>query len=230
MQPTFHDRLNPKLWTVADNLRPEVRVRLLRAAIAFYRFLDAPGLRVDDVVLTGSNAAFTYAESSDCDIHLIVDRATTRCERALADGFFDAKRLLWNQTHHAAALRGHPLELYVEDREHPAYASGVYSVLRGEWVRRPSRSARPRLDDAAVTRKLGSLRAEAEGLLAGPQPRGAEVDFLLSRLSAMRRAGLEAGGEHSVENVVYKLLRAEGTLERLRDARIAAQDRDLSLA
>lgn len=226
MAPAFHQDLNPRLWQNND-LRPEVRVRLMRAAIAFYQFLDLPGLRIEDIVLTGSNAAFTYTPESDCDLHLIVDHANTRCPD-MAAGYFDTKRLLWNQIHDAS-IRGHPVELYVEDREQPAYASGVYSILRGEWIKEPKRGAPPRMDDAAITRKVASLRAEAESVLASSDPRQDEVDALLSRLSAMRRSGLATAGEFSVENIAYKLLRAEGVLDRLRQARIDAEDRDLSL-
>jgi len=220
----FHSRLNRRLWA-GNAMRLEVRLRLLRTALAFYRFLDMPGLVLSDIVLTGSNAAFNYTALSDCDLHLIVDYGRTTCPDLAAD-FFDTKRLLWNQTHDVQ-IRGHKVEVYVEDRDNPARSSGVYSVLRGEWIKQPS-SERPAWDDAALALKTKALALEIEGLLDGnPQP--PEVNALLGRLRSMRSSGLMAGGEFSVENLAYKGLRTMGLIGRLMTARREAEDQDLSL-
>jgi hypothetical protein len=221
----FHDELNPRIWSPDKTLRPEVRVRLLRTALAFYRFLDVRGLVISDIILTGSNAAFNYTDVSDVDLHLVVDYAKTTCPELAAD-FFDVKRVLWNQTHNAE-IRGHKVELYVEDRANPAYASGVYSLLRNKWAKQAS-ATRPTYDDAAVAQKTKALASEITSLLDG-DPKAEDISTLLDRLREMRRSGLMAGGEFSVENTSFKGLRALGLISRLRQAAIDAQDRDLSL-
>jgi len=38
----------------------------------------------------------------------------------------------------------------------------------------------------------------------------------MDELKRLRRAGLESGGEQSVENLAFKLLRARGQIEKLR--------------
>ena len=45
----------------------------------------------------------------------------------------------------------------------------------------------------------------------------------------MRQTGLNASGEMSVENIVYKILRNEGTLQNLFDELNVAYDKELSL-
>lgn len=221
---SFHPHLNQRLW-VQNHLRPEVRLRLLRTAMAFYHFLDLPGLLVSDLVLTGSNCAYNYTAQSDVDLHLAVDYSGTECPD-FAEGFFDAKRLLWNQTHNVT-LRGHTVELYVEDTSHPAYSGGVYSVIRDSWVHTP-RARRPHVNDVALNCKIAGLRAEANAFL----DQGASVDeieTLLNKFHKMRTSGLMDGGEFSIENLAYKKLRADGVIDRLYTAKQKMQDRSLSI-
>lgn len=221
----FHDRLNPKLWTADREMRLEVRVRLLRAALAFYRCLDLPTLAVHDIVVTGSNAAFNYTGDSDIDVHLIVDYARTVCPE-LSASYFTAKKALWNQTH-AATIRGHAIEMYVEDSRAPAQSNGVYSLLDGAWRHEPEAKA-PAWNDAAVILKTGHLADQIDALLdSSPTPEA--IDSLLARLRAMRQSGLDEGGEFSVENLAYKGLRALGYLDRLYTARSKVEDSGFSL-
>lgn len=221
----FHDRLNPRLWTAEGAMRLEVRLRLLRAALAFYRYLDLPTLAVRDIVVTGSNAAFNYTRASDIDVHLVVDYARTVCPE-LSASYFTAKKALWNQTH-AAAIRGHAIEMYVEDARAPAQSNGVYSLLDAAWRRRPEAKA-PAWNDAAVILKTGHLADQIDALLDS-SPTAEAIDGLLTRLRAMRQSGLAEGGEFSVENLAYKSLRALGYLDRLYAARGKVEDRAFSL-
>ena len=45
----------------------------------------------------------------------------------------------------------------------------------------------------------------------------------------MRQAGLDAAGEFSVENMVFKVLRRNGMLERLSDIKTVAYDKSVSI-
>lgn len=220
----FHTRLNPRLWR-GTKLRTEIRLKLLQTAIAFYRFLDLPGLRVNDIVMTGSNAAYNYTRISDIDVHLLVDFGKTTCP-TLADNFFTTKKALWNQTYDIV-VRKHAVELYVEDTDQPAKANGVYSVLHGHWLKVPSSTA-PKSDDTAVAHKAEAFGDEIESLLAG-EPDIAAIDQLLARLYALRQNGLLAGGEFSTENLAYKVLRARGLIGQLYDERVKLRDERLSL-
>lgn len=220
----FHDALNPKIWS-GDTLRIEVRVRLLRAALAFYKYLELPDLKLADIVITGSNASFNYTDLSDVDVHLIVDYDKTVCPE-IAENFFSTKKTLWNQSH-SISIRGHGVEMYVENQKNPAYSNGVYSLLKGKWIKTPS-AVKPRWDDAAVIMKTENLADQIDALLNGDADAG-KVSALMDKIWGMRKSGLAAGGEFSTENLAFKSLRALGYLDRLRQARTSAEDADLSL-
>jgi hypothetical protein len=220
----FHDQLNPKLWD-GTSLRLEVRVRLMRAALAFYKFLEVQELKLTDIVITGSNAAFNFTDLSDIDIHLIVDYDKALCPD-IAENFFTTKKTLWNLSH-KIVIRGHGLEMYVEDTKTPAYSNGVYSLLRGVWIKEPA-ATKPTWDDAAVIMKTESIADQIDALLDGDAD-PVKVETLLRKLKVMRQSGLAAGGEFSTENLAYKSLRALGYLDRLWQAKEKAQDADLSL-
>jgi hypothetical protein len=220
----FHTKLNPKLWEKGQML-PEVRVSLLRSARAFFDFLDVPGLKIEDIIFTGSNAAYNYTDFSDLDVHLIVDFTNSVCPE-LADNFFTTKKALWNRIHEVT-IRGYGLEMYVEDTSNPVKAQGVYSLLKGKWIKKP-KMEKPAWDDDAVAAKVESMADQIDDLLASEAP-ASEIDRLTNRLRNMRRSGLETGGEFSIENLAFKGLRNLGFLDRLWKAKIDSVDKTLSL-
>jgi hypothetical protein len=220
----FHARLNPRLWR-HDRLRVEVRLKLLQAAIAFYRFLDLPGLRVNDIIVTGSNAAFNYTRLSDVDVHLIVDFSKTSCP-ALADNFFNTKRNLWARTYNVA-VRGHAVELYVENTDDPVNANGIYSVLHSDWLKIPKPQPPPP-HDTAIEQKATAIAEDIDSLLEAT-PSINDINEMLARLYTLRQNGLLAGGEFATENLAFKALRNAGYIDRLHAARTTIRDRELSL-
>jgi len=220
----FHSELNPKLWK-HETLKPIVRLKLFQNALEFYKFLDVDHLIVNDIIITGSNAAYNYTDLSDIDVHLIVNFDKTTCP-ALVGNLFLTKKALWSDTY-AVKIYGYPVELYVENAADPVKASGVYSILHNTWLKKPS-PERPREDDKAVDVKLrGCIDAISELLDGDPSIKG--IDRMLARLKKFRQSGLQAGGEFGIENIVYKILRDKGYLDRLFDKRVALQDQELSI-
>ncbi len=216
--------LNPKLWD-GLKLKPEVRKALLKNAVAFKNFMDAPGLKIDDVLLVGSSASRWWTKHSDIDVHLVVDFENSVCPK-WADGFFAAQKSLWNQTHDVS-IYGHEVEVYVEDAAKPAQSAGAFSLVEDRWIREPGNG--PMLeDDPSVIAKADALEQEIEDLLAGESSRET-VEELLERLKRLRRDGLAADGEKSTENWAYKVLRSRGTLYKLWNARKRLLDDELSL-
>ena len=67
----FHNELNPSLWD-NYNLKPEVSDRLSKIAQFFIDFLDVEDLKVTDITISGSNAAYTYTPKSDIDLHILL--------------------------------------------------------------------------------------------------------------------------------------------------------------
>ena len=220
----FHSRLNTKIWR-DEKLRPEICLRLLRAANAFYKFLGIPDLVVSDILLTGSNAAYNYTKASDLDVHLVVDFSQLS-DVSLAENVFATKKSLWSAIYDVK-IRGHDLELYVENAREPAKSNGVYSILHGAWIKQPNKTP-PSRNDPAIVAKVEAYAAEICDLIDS-DPRLDDIDDLLGRLRSLRQNGLMEGGEFSIENLTYKTLRSLGYLDMLWQARTNDTNRELSL-
>ena len=114
-----HDELNPKIWQ-GDTLMPTVESALIKIARDFKKFIDVP-FDVVDVRVTGGQVSYFYTEHSDLDLHLVADFSSVSCDREAAE-LFDAKRLLY-KAKYDITVHGIPVELYVEDLDHPAVSA-----------------------------------------------------------------------------------------------------------
>ena len=121
----YHTKLNPKLWD-GNKLKSEVRGALLRMADDFRDFVEVP-FNLVDIVITGGNVNYNYTSKSDIDLHLIADYSKISCDRE-AEELFDTKRTLYKRQYDLE-IHGIPVELYVEDADHPAVSAGVYLSL-----------------------------------------------------------------------------------------------------
>ena len=55
------------------------------------------------------------------------------------------------------------------------------------------------------------------------------LEKIIKKIRNMRTAGLEKSGEMADENIIYKILRSEGDIQKLYDMRDNVFDVDLSL-
>lgn len=220
----YHDTLNPILWK-GEEMRLEVRVTLLKSAYAFIEFLELDDLKINGVHFVGSNASFNYTDYSDCDIHIVVDFEESPCG-PIADNFFQTKKALWNKMHEAVKVKGYPVELYVEDVNNPVQAAGVYDLIDGKWLSRPEREE-PLFDSSAVLAKVDSLGSDIEAICKSGDKD--DIGKMFERLRTMRKSGLVDAGEFSTENLAFKTLRNLGFISMLADARLKAQDGELTL-
>ena len=220
----YNSKLAPEAWS-GVTLRREVRYKLLGAAKMFIDSLDIPKVKILDIVLTGSMANFNYTKYSDFDVHVVTRYSDLECDD-LAEAFYQAKKKIWNDGHDII-VRGHEVELYVEDVNEPPVAAGIYSLLDNAWVRQPSYQP-PSIDDSAVNHKVQDLITQIKSSIEGANSAD-DVRRLLVKLRKMRQSGLDRGGEYSVENLSYKILRNLGYLDRLTQAIKDQQDAALSL-
>jgi len=219
----FHNRLNPKLWARDEQLLPEIREKLLAIADDFREFLGIADLDVQDITVSGSNAAYAYTPNSDIDLHLVVKFPE---KNDVYQELFNAKKYQYNEEHNLA-IGGIPVELYVQDADEPPVSQGEYSVKNNQWIQVPRRK-RAKIDDTCVRAKVEDLDARIHDAIAS-----GDVDRmskLWGKIKNMRQSGLDEHGEFGCENIAFKILRANGCIKELRDARTAARDRELSLA
>ena len=88
----FHKELNPKLWK-NDQLDPLVKKQLLVIAEDFVEELGIDDLDVVDITISGSNAAYTYTDHSDLDLHILVNMSELH-QDAIYRELFRAKKTL----------------------------------------------------------------------------------------------------------------------------------------
>jgi hypothetical protein len=217
----FNDRLNPRLWDLTEHLRPEVRGHLLKIAEDFREFLGVTDLNLKDITISGSNAAYTYTPNSDIDLHLVVNMPDDEVYREL----FDAKKAQYNDQHNIT-IGGYDVELYVQDADAPHISQGIYSVLNNKWIQVPRR-VKAAVDDTSTKNKFKTVGLQIErAIKSGNLER---MDLLAKKIKKMRQTGLEKHGEFGPENLAFKILRSQGKIKELYDARNAAKDRELSL-
>ena len=219
----FNEQLNPRIWQ-GNKMRPQVRAKLLQIAEDFKQSLGLSDLNVKDITLSGSNASYTYTPHSDIDLHLVVDLPEADASDVYRE-LFDAKKFQYNETHNIK-IGGYDVELYVENANKPAISQGMFSVLNNDWINIPLKK-RSTINDNAVKSKYDVIKHRIESAVKSGSLK--RLTNTAAKIKKMRQAGLDAHGELGPENIAYKMLRSQGVIQQLYDARTAAKDRALSL-
>jgi len=222
-----HNELSVKLWK-EDKLKPDIREQLLEISDAFVDYL---GISIDviDVTFTGSYANYNYTPYSDIDLHIIVDPKSINRDVDLVEEFLKAKKKLFNFRHDIRVLNIE-VELFAQDVNMKSVESGVYSIKDDKWLTKPNKF-RKSFDKQNVLKKVKYLRRQINMEIdeAKITRITADLDKLIKKINNMRQAGLDKGGEMSDENIIYKILRSEGDIQKLYDMRDNVFDVDLSL-
>lgn len=217
----IHDTLNPAIW-IKHKLKPEVKGKLMKIAQDFREFLGVKDLEIQDITVSGSNAAYNYTDESDIDLHLVVDLEGLS---PYARELFDAKKFQYN-TQHDIQIRGYDVELYVQDSAQEHFSQGIYSVMHDEWIRTPSTDI-GNIDQASTQAKYEKIRELIE--LAVKHSDLELAEKIKRSLKKYRQAGLRASGEFGPENLAFKALRSDGYIEQLYDFINDVKNRELSL-
>ena len=219
----FNKDLNPRLWH-KQRMRPDVRAKLLEIAADFKQSLGLTDLEVKDITVSGSNAGFTYTPHSDIDLHLVVDIPQADISDVYRE-LFDAKKYQYNAEHNIT-IGGYDVELYVENANVPPVSQGVYSIVRDDWINIPKRK-RSTVNDDAVRSKYADIKHRIQSAVDSRDHD--KISAMAAKIKKMRTAGLASSGEMGPENLAYKMLRSQGWIKKLYDAKTAARDLELSL-
>jgi len=209
--------LQPKIWDEDEKIRSGVRGALMDIIEEFLEGLELDA-EVKDIVVTGSMANYNWSKFSDIDIHIIVDFSEVNNNKALVKKFFDAVRSRWNKLHDIR-VKGHEVEIYVQDEHEPHTSTGVYSLSENEWIVKPQK-IQPEIDEATAMKKMNSVTKELDKLRSLYDNSLYEKSFELAerikeKIGRMRKSGLERTGIYSPENIAFKMLRRSGDIEDL---------------
>jgi predicted nucleotidyltransferase len=229
------NELNPKVWEgnkKEPKLKPEIRERLLEIAYEFIEFLDVE-IVVTDIILTGSLSNYNWSKYSDFDLHIVANfQQYQENQIELYEKLFNLKKMLFNQKHDII-IKGYEVELYVQNETESHFSSGVYSILFDEWANVPEK------EDVTVDKELIKGKAKQwmniiDDLLDAIKDDDAStakkmVQKYKDKLKKYRTCGLEKDGEYSTENLVFKILRRNGYIEKLHDSTTKILDKKLSM-
>lgn len=229
---TTRDTLNPKIWDKKDTLNREVKEKLLGVANEFINFLGVPIL-IEDIIFTGSLSNFNWSKYSDIDLHVVADFTQFSDELLpLYQELFKVKKTLFN-TDHDIKIFGYEVELYVQDSNEAHFSSGVYSVLFDEWSNKPKKE-NVKIDKNLIREKSKQWMEIIDTALDAASDVTADdareiLKKCKDKLKKYRTCGLEKEGEYSDENLVFKVLRRNGYIEKLMNFENDVVDKELSI-
>ena len=231
----IQDNLNPKVWEKDGDefkMNTQVRKRLLEIAYQFIDFLGVD-IVVTDIILTGSLSNYNWSKYSDFDLHIVANfNQYPENQIELYEKLFNLKKMIFNQQHDITIFN-YEVELYVQNETETHFSSGVYSVLFNEW------SNEPKKEDVSIDKELLQQKSKQwmniiDDLIDSIQDDDVEtakelIQKYKDKLKKFRTCGLEKGGEFSNENLVFKILRRNGYIEKLHNLSSKIIDDKLSM-
>lgn len=217
-----HETLNPKLWNNDNTLKTEVYQKLYDIAQEFIKFIEIP-LNIVDIEIVGSNASYNYNETSDIDLHIIVNSEVNYVEPEILRTLYNARKSSFNDNYDLT-IEGIPVELYIEDVKDGNATNGRFSLSKNEWIIFPEPLTYEIPD---ISLELEDYIDKCEEVIRGNDPEA--ILNLINDIYMMRKIGLAENGEASIGNLVFKELRSMNMLQLLKDRYYELRSEDLSL-
>jgi len=232
MNVSIKDELEPVIWDKNQSLKSYLADNLYKIAKDFFNNLGLDWSLVKDITITGSLANYNWSKYSDVDLHLIVDYSEVDENEKLVKDFFRNASAMWNRTHDIK-VKGHDVEIYVQDSREPHHSTGVYSLKYDRWNKTPTKY-NPQIDKSSLRKKAAKWMNDVEEIYdrfatKDYKTANEQAERLMKKLKKYRQGGLEKGGEHSIENLVFKVLRRNDYLQRLSNLRIMSYDNMMTI-
>ncbi len=228
------DELNPKIWEGFD-LDEEIRRNLLKIGQDFF---EGTGIQADvlDIVLCGSLCNYNWSEKySDYDLHIIVNLSDIDENIELAESHCDLAKKLWN-SQHDIKIAGYEVEVAIQDKADmnssikAGRMGGVFSLMEDEWIKKPER-ADFEPDEKAIRKKAEPVMEQIDELEEEVDEDRYDafkekLDRVWKKIKDFRKSGLESeSGEFSIGNLVFKLLRRNGYIEKVMEMKSSSYDK-----
>tara|TARA_R110001592_G_scaffold274717_1_gene541696 strand:+ start:1066 stop:1854 length:789 start_codon:yes stop_codon:yes gene_type:complete len=224
----MNDDLQPDIWGSEVNMNEDIRTNLIKIADNYWKSLDL-GFDYEDVTLTGSLANYNWSKYSDVDLHIIFDINKLGDNKEMVKDLLDVKTRKWNSDHDIS-IKGFEVELYLQPEDQPHHSTGVYSILNDGWVSKPKKEV-VSLDKETIRKKYKEFVKQVNDIEKDGDNQSVinRIEKLKDKIKKMRKAGLETGGEYSVENIVFKLLRRNDIMQKLGDIATDAYDDEYTI-
>jgi predicted nucleotidyltransferase len=200
----------------------------------FLDSLDLPNLKYKDIVMTGSLANKNYTDESDVDVHIIVDYNDINQDGELLLDYFKMKKNEWGDKY-KITLYGYPVELFVQDDGQERDWTSIYSLINDDWLQSPELEPKKEIDKDYIKNEALSMITQIEQWEEmskdgkNDETILEEIEGFMSRLRDMRSKGLERGGEMDNDNLIFKLLRTGGFLDKIAEIKEKIINKELSV-
>ena len=219
----IQDELNPKFW-INNKINSRVRLKLMDLADEFYDSLNIKWVKPKDIVLTGSIANYNWSKYSDVDVHILVDYKEVWEKTDFVKDYFDSKKQLWSEEHDTLKIYGFPVEMYVEDSNVKNPNSGIYSLNKNKWIVEPNDFQDAELNEDFIKNTSAKLMTEIDDIESDLKTEkdnhklevlSTKMKKLFDKLVKQRKESLEKHGEMGTYNIIWKVLRRSGYLDKI---------------
>lgn len=219
----IQDKLNPKFW-INNKINSRVRLKLLDLADEFIESLAVDWVKPKDIVITGSIANYNWSKYSDVDVHILIDFKEVWKKTEFVQDYFDSKKALWSQEHEQLKIYGFPVEMYVEDTNGDNPSSGIYSLNKNKWLVKPNDFQDAQLNEPFIKDKAAKIMNEIDNIDDKIKKEtdnhklevlSTKLKKLFDKLHKQRQESLDKNGEMGTYNIIWKVLRRSGHLEKI---------------
>ncbi len=231
----LQDTLNPEIWE-NEQIDEEIREDLLTIANDYMETIDLDNIDIKDIILTGSLTNYNWSKYSDYDLHIIIDFNDVSENHELVERMFDYSKKNWN-SQHDLTIKGYDVEIAAQDIRDLEEAmssgrmGGIFSLMNNKWIKKPTKSDFVP-DEELIRKKASAFMQEVKEIESELEKEEVDLEEVSDRISKVwkkikdrRKAGLEKEGEYSLENLIFKLLRRNGYIERIIEAKRKAYDK-----
>ena len=170
---------------------------------------------------------YDYQTGSDLDIHIQLDKDKVGCDQDFVDEYFRLAKKDFDATHDIK-FYSIPVELYVEDVDDPyPKGAGRYSLYFDEWESEPTKDL-PDPNSREIRMKVRTLTNEIQDMI-DDRVSVSIMKQMRDKIRKTRSDGLNTYGLSSIDNVIFKELRNNGSIKKMTDYITHRVDRELSL-
>lgn len=214
MKFKLNETLDPDIWEKNDSIINEsIRTNILKIVQDFYNDskLKVP---IQDIQLVGSCANYNWTPSSDMDVHILINLNDLNIEKEKVEEYIWLLKENWNKSHNIY-IKDHILELYIQDTNHQTVSSGIYSLLKNQWISVPSK-VNFKIENDLIQKKYTNWVRKTNTVIKTKNL--SQLKQLIKDVIQMRNIGLSRNGEYSNENLLFKLLRKNGIIEKIKNS------------
>jgi hypothetical protein len=81
--------LDREIWDDKDQLKSEIRSKLLEIANDFWKNQELDNVKIKDIIFTGSLANYNWSKFSDVDLHIVIDYTDVNDDADLVRKYFN---------------------------------------------------------------------------------------------------------------------------------------------